>query len=206
MGRPREHDRGTRAALLTAAERLVETAGPDALAVRAVAAEAATTTRAVYSLFGSKDGLVAALAEQAFLLLRAGIEELPVTNDPAGDLVKVGAQVFRRFVVEHPSLYRIAFQRIAGLTPTVELTEVRRTVLAGLEGRVRRAKDAGAIGRASVREATIGFNALCEGLANAELRGRTLPIFPEGQEERAWNEALRTLIRGFGASLPSRRR
>ena len=70
MGRPREHDERTRAALLAAAERIVAEGGPAALSVRAVADAAGTTTRAVYSLFGSKDGLlVEALARDAFEFL-----------------------------------------------------------------------------------------------------------------------------------------
>jgi hypothetical protein len=38
---------------------------------------------------------------------------------------------------------------------------------------------------------------MSEGLANAELRGGTLRILPEGQEERAWREGLLTVVRGF---------
>jgi hypothetical protein len=41
---------------------------------------------------------------------------------------------------------------------------------------------------------------MMEGLANAELRGRTLPILPAGKEKQAWRRALMTLIRGFRAS------
>ena len=73
MGRPREHDEATRTQLRGAAERLVAGGGPDALSVRAVADEARTSTRAVYSLFGSKDGLVAALAgAEVYKALGAG--------------------------------------------------------------------------------------------------------------------------------------
>ena len=57
MGRPREHDDATRARLLHAAEHLSATKGFEAITVRAVAEEADTTTRAVYALFGSKEGL-----------------------------------------------------------------------------------------------------------------------------------------------------
>src|SRR6185295_8413429 len=70
VGRPREHDEHTRAALRAAAERLVARGGAGALSVRAVAEEARTTTRAIYALFGSKDGLlVDALAQGAFEFL-----------------------------------------------------------------------------------------------------------------------------------------
>src|SRR6516165_7239233 len=110
MGRPREHDDETAAALLVAAERIVEEHGPDALSVRGVAGDVGTTTRAVYSLFGSKEGLIAALGAHAFDLLRAGLDALPTTNDPAADLIAAGL-MFRCFAIEHPSLFAIGVQR-----------------------------------------------------------------------------------------------
>src|SRR5687768_15269456 len=110
MGRPREHDEQTRMRLRVAAERLVADGGPDALSVRAVAEEAGTTTRAVYSLFGSKDGLVAALAQTAFEMLYDDIEALPETDDPLEDMIAVGTVAVRGLVRDHPALYRIAFQ------------------------------------------------------------------------------------------------
>jgi AcrR family transcriptional regulator len=71
--------------------------------VRAVAEEAGTTTRAVYTLFGSGDGLlVDALAQAAFEFLADEIDKLAETDDPAEDLVDVGVLVFRRLVTEHP--------------------------------------------------------------------------------------------------------
>src|SRR5512132_948470 len=99
MGRPREHDDATRTALLAAAERIVADGGPAALSVRAVADAAGTTTRAVYSLFGSKDGLlVQALARDAFEFLYTEIDGLEETGDPVSDLLDVGLVAFRRLV------------------------------------------------------------------------------------------------------------
>jgi AcrR family transcriptional regulator len=200
MGRPREHDEQTRAALLSAAERLVAEGGPDALSVRAIADEAGATTRAVYSLFGSKDGVVGELAQQAFELLFAKLAAARETDDPATDLVNVGVKVFRRFVLEHPSLFRIAFQRVVpGLRAGPGLTTARGKTLPLLQRKVQRVKDAGGLGRKSVPLAAMEFNAMCEGLANAELRGATLPILPRDREERAWTDALRTVVRGWAA-------
>ena len=54
MGRPREHDEKTARALLAAAEQLLQQRGTAALSLRQVAAGAGTSTRAVYSLFGSR--------------------------------------------------------------------------------------------------------------------------------------------------------
>ncbi|MGN6177463.1 MAG: TetR/AcrR family transcriptional regulator [Streptosporangiaceae bacterium] len=204
MGRPREHDEHTRAALRAAAERLVADGGVAAFSVRAVADQAGTTTRAVYSLFGSKDGLlVDALAQGAFDYLTEGIDALGDTDDPVADLIAVGVSVFRGLVCEHPALYRIAFQRIVpGFRAGPEVTTARQQAWARLTAKIQRLKDAGLLDHRPVAEAAMEFNAMLEGLANAELRGRALSLLPEGAEEEAWRNALATLIRGFGASQP----
>lgn len=200
MGRPREHDEQTRARLRDAAERLVADGGPDALSVRAVADAAGTTTRAVYSLFGSKDGLVAALAQTAFEMLYDDIDELPETDDPLEDMIAIGTVAVRGLVRDHPALYRIAFQRIAGLQPEPGLLEARQRAWVQLQARVQRMRDAGLLGAKSVPDAAREVNAMWEGLANAELRGDVLRIIPKDEEDRAWREALTSVLRGFGVS------
>lgn len=194
MGRHREHNEATAIALLEAAERTVQVAGLDGLSVRRLADEAGTSTRAVYSVFGSKEGLLAALGNRAFMMLGAAISELPVTADPAGDLVEAGVAVFRRFAVGHPSLFRIGVQQTAGPpTPTSDFAQAATWAFAGLETRVTRVKFAGLLGCRPVREAACQFHALCEGLAAVELRGLMTP----GDEDRIWRDALTALVAGF---------
>jgi AcrR family transcriptional regulator len=202
VGRPREHDDETRVALRREAERVVAARGPAGFSVRAVAEEAGTTTRAVYTLFGSGDGLlVDALAQEAFEFLADEIEKLVETDDPARDLVDVGVLVFRRLVTEHPALYRIAFQRVVrNLRPGPELTAARERAFSALLGKMQRLGDAGGLGAKPVREATVEFNAMMEGLGNAELRGEVFRNLPEGDEERAWRNALTSLVTGFAAA------
>ena len=202
MGRPRQHDERTRAALLAAAERLIAQGGPAALSVRAVAEAAGTTTRAVYSLFGSKDGLlVEALASDAFELLFGEIGKLEETDDPAADLVAVGVVAFRGFVRDHPALFRIAFQRIVpGLDAGPELTATRQRAWDQLVAKVARLEAAGLLGDKTPQEAAVELIAMMEGLGNAELRGAVLRLLPEGNEEDTWRNALTTLVRGFSAA------
>ena len=199
MGRPRRHGEQVADALLEAAERIVEADGVDALTVRRVADAVGTTTRAVYSVYGSKDGLVVALGSRAFDLLRRQVEALPTTPDPAADLVEAGVSVFRRFAVEHPALFRIGVQRAL---PEPELAAGFRTAnrraLHALEARVGRLEAANLLGERSVLDAVRAFHALCEGLAAMELRS----LLPAGDEERVWREALSALVRGF-ASAPA---
>src|ERR1700710_2354514 len=104
VGRPKEHDERVAAALLDAAEQLVDAGGLAALSVRAVAQRSSTTTRAVYSLFGSKAGLIAALGARIFELPGPGVEAPPHTDQPAGDLVEAGVSVFRQLAINRPAL------------------------------------------------------------------------------------------------------
>ncbi|MGW0633663.1 TetR/AcrR family transcriptional regulator [Streptomyces sp. NPDC002758] len=201
MARPREHNELTAQSLLDAAERIMMVAGPEAISVRTVAEEANTTVRAVYSLFGTKEGLVTALANKAFRLLEEEIDQLARTDDPVQDLIEFAATVYRPFVLRHPSLYRIAFQRVVpDMQVTRETRDARVRTAVRLQERVQRLKDAGLLGTRPLLQVLIEFSAMCEGLANIELRGRTFGLIPEGIEESVWRAAVGSLLRGFSSS------
>ena len=193
MGRPREHDERTAAALLAAGERAVAEGGLEALSVRGVATEVATTTRAVYSLFGSRDGLIAALGAHTYDLLRADLERLPLTADPQADMVDAGL-MFRRFALEHPALFSIGIQRtLTGSQLWPRFRAAAGDALTVLSRRVARLQDRQLLGGRTVADATIQFHALCEGLAALELRG----ALRGNDTERIWRDAFTALIAGF---------
>lgn len=193
MGRPREHDERTAASLLEAAERAVQDNGPAGLSVRGVASEVGTTTRAVYSLFGSKAGLIAALAAHGFDLLGEGVGQVPTTRSPYGDLIEAGL-VFRRFAVEHPSLFRIVFQSDPSpLRTSPSVRHAAGSALDVLKARIRRLDDAETLDGHTIDEAALHFHAMCEGLAGLELRG----TFTPGSAERLWRQGLGAVVRGL---------
>jgi AcrR family transcriptional regulator len=201
MGRRREHDDKTAAALLDAAERTIAEEGVDALSLRDVAADAGTTTRAIYTVFGSKDGLLGALGVRAFNLLQCEADALPATDQPADDLIEA-ALVFRRFALEHPALFSIAFHR-ADPAISPRFRAARLDALAALETRFLPLADANLLGGRSIAEAAMQFALLCEALAwGYELRGNPKP--PDA--ERFWRNAVHALITGFAAPMPDRRR
>jgi AcrR family transcriptional regulator len=196
MSRPKEHDERTAAALLDAAERIAEQEGPAALSVRRVANEIDTTTRAVYSLFGSKDSLVVALGVRAFQLLGAAIETLPRTSDPVTDLVRAGL-AFRCFARDHPALFRIGVQRLQVSGESVRgFVDAANIALSELHARVERLRDADQLGHRSVPAAAWEFHALCEGLAAIEARC----IIDREEAEGMWTDALSSLIDGWSAN------
>jgi AcrR family transcriptional regulator len=201
MGRPREHDQLTAAALLAAGERAVDEGGLEALSVRGVAAEVGTTTRAVYSLFGSRDGLIAALGAHTYALLRTALERLPLTSDPQADMVQAGL-MFRRFALEHPALFSIGIQRT--LTSSELWPQFRAAAndaLAVLSQRLARLQENDLLAGRTVRDATTQFHALCEGLAALELR----QALPSKNAERIWRDALTALIAGLAITPPRQR-
>lgn len=203
MGRPRLHDEQTAEALLDAAEAIVAAGGPDALSVRRVAEQAGTTTRAVYSLFESKEGLLAALGNRAFETLGSWVAEMSWTEDPAADLVNAAVSNFRRWALEHPALFRIAFQR--NEIPPELAERFRPTQLKALADLVEIVSRAlglqGGLANPEVREATMKFDAMCEGLTLLELRG----VLPPDRAEQIWREALAALFSGMQMQRPDGR-
>ncbi len=198
MGR-RGHGEKTRQELLGAAEQLVEDGGLEALTVRSVADAVGTSTRAVYSLFGSKEGLIVGLGRRAFELLSAELEALPSTRDPAADLIAAGVTVFRGFAIEHPALFRLGIQRtLPEPRLATSFVAAASEALEVLEGRVERVRAAGLLGGRAVRDCVRAFHALCEGLAAMEL----MSLFTPGDEERQWRDALSALVGGFTLPLP----
>jgi AcrR family transcriptional regulator len=195
VGRPKKHNEQTAAALLDAAESIVATEGLAALSVRRVAEHAATTTRAVYSVFDSREGMLVALGTRAFESLGRSVADAPTTNDPSADLVEAGAKQFRRWTVEHPALFRIAFPRTE-IAPALseQFGPARLRALSGLVDHVSRALEhRGTIADPEIRDATVSFHAMCEGLALLELRG----VLPPHRAEQLWREGLTALVTGM---------
>lgn len=205
MGRPREHGERTRSALLEAAESIAAAEGPDAVSVRRVAEQANTTTRAVYSLYGSKEGLLAALGNRAFEILGLWIRNIEATDDPVADLVEGYAVQFRRWTLEHPALFRLG---LLGEQLPPDLAErfrpARIEALGYLVTQLGLVLGlSGGFSNRTLMETTTQFDAMCEGLAMLERRG----ALPKGQEEQLWRDGLNALVTGLQAHTgPSRRR
>jgi AcrR family transcriptional regulator len=197
MGRPKVYDDRTSIALLDVSEQLVAEGGLEALSVRRVASATGATTRAVYSLFGSKDGLVIALGTRAFTLLSDELDALPSTDDPARDVVEAGVVVFRRFTRSHPALFTIGvLQTDVPADIARSFRRAQEQALARLHVRIGRLQRSGQLGAHSTQQAAIAFHALCEGLAALEGRG----IMRVDDAEQTWRDALRALVAGWATT------
>ena len=194
MGRPRLHDQSTERELLSAAEALLAEGGVEALSIRRVAEAAGTTPRAIYSVFGDKDGLVRALFREAFAVIGADLDALPLTDDPIADLVTAGAVGFRGGARARPSLFQLAFSYVGPADRAPEVTGVE--AFGRLQQRIRRCVDAGLIAPDSALTLGLSFHALSEGLASLEARGR-FPLLAGQDPAELWRSALTALVQGF---------
>ena len=97
-----------RVRLLEGAARLLAEEGPSALTLRRVAAEADTSTMAVYTHFGSMPDLADAVVAEGFARLATMLAEVPRTDDAITDLAGLG----RAYLVNarcNPHLYAVMF-------------------------------------------------------------------------------------------------
>lgn len=195
MGRRRAHGEMTRAALLEAAEALMGEGGMEALSLRAVAHRAGTTTRAVYSVFGSKEGLIEALSLRSLDLIVAHVSAVPLTDDPGADLVAAALNGFRPYALAHPDLFRLVLVGIPGvrLPQSMAQEATSSTSFQVLVQLVERVRASGRLGTRSSMAVALQWNALCLGLASEELSC----LLPAEDAEAAWRDSLESLLTGL---------
>ncbi|MBE7158150.1 MAG: TetR/AcrR family transcriptional regulator [Rhodospirillales bacterium] len=124
-------DQGVRARIIAAAAALVTEGGIAAATTRAVAQAASVQPPAIYRLFGDKDGLMNAVAEEVF----KGYVASKSPSDPAGDVVqqlREGFDHYLEFGLAHPAVF-IFINALHGSTPS----SVMEAALVGLRERVR---------------------------------------------------------------------
>jgi AcrR family transcriptional regulator len=199
VGRPKQHGEQTRAALLAAAAQLLHTEGRQAVSVRRVADAVDTTTRAVYSLFGDKDGLLRALSFDVAETMRRYHEQIPVRDDPVAELIEL-AFAYRRAALDKPNLYAVFIDEVRGDANVDDpvfalvyrsfervLTTIRRCLT---EGRFTGRTEFD-IGR--------GLLALVHGLASLELRG---VLGDDAAGRQVWRSSVEAMLAGFQTPPP----
>lgn len=110
MARPRVHDELLKQRLLDAASVRISREGASSLSLRSVAGEAGTTTAAVYSLFGDKQALVAAVVGEGFRRFAEALDAVPRTENPRADLLALGV-AYRQYAIAQPHFYLAMFDR-----------------------------------------------------------------------------------------------
>jgi AcrR family transcriptional regulator len=98
----------TRQQILEVAAGILEREGTQAVSTRSVAAAAGIRAASLYQLFGDKDGLLTALAIQAFDRYLAEKHTVAPTGDPVDDMRR-GWDAHVGFGLRHPAFYLLMF-------------------------------------------------------------------------------------------------
>jgi AcrR family transcriptional regulator len=193
-GRTRSRD--VEQALVDAAERVLVRDGLPGVTVRAVATEAGVAPMGVYSRFGSKDGLVAAVLVRGFDGLRAAVG-VGGDPDPLSRLLASGRN-YRLFALAQPQHYGAMFGAgfPAGGKPA-ELTELgvhADAAFTALVDHVLYAMALGALREADPRETAQQIWSAVHGAVTLELAGLVKTPDPAATYE----SLLGMLVTGLG--------
>jgi AcrR family transcriptional regulator len=196
VARPKLHDETLRLRLLEAAAEVVADSGESALSLRRVAAEAGTSTTAVYSLFGNKTGLLENLYREAMRRFAARLATVGPTDDPAGDILRLGL-AYRDYALTEPHLYSVMFARRPDeWDPTGVADEEAAETLRPLTDAVRRGQAAGTFAAGPPERIALSCWGIAHGLVSLELTG----VVPGGlQVADGYADALRAMITGWSA-------
>lgn len=201
MPRPKQRTPELREHVLRVAVAILTREGTAGLTTRRVAEGAATSTPAVYELFGDKAGLVREMVLEGFRQLRSRFDAQPARADPRAELIRV-VHAWRGFLLENPTLAELMFmRRLADVAPVAAGEAAGAAVRAFLVGRVRRCIDAGVLAGDPTDIAHV-LVSMTQGLAATQMAG-WLGTSP-ASEKRRWDLAIRAVLDGL-APAPSRR-
>jgi AcrR family transcriptional regulator len=190
VGRPKVHDEALRGRLLERAAALVFDGGVDALNLRRLAADAGTSTTAVYSLFGNKAGLFDSLYLEAAKRFGERLALVAVTGEPLEDIVRLGL-AYRDYAVGEPHLYAVMFARYDGES---EVHEQGARTIEPLLDAVVRGQEAGLLKDVPAERIALACWGVAHGLVSLELVGTV----PPGLDVAAGYEgALRAMVDGW---------
>jgi AcrR family transcriptional regulator len=164
--------------------RILAEQGPVGLTLRKLAAACGTSTMAVYSRFGDKPRLLAAMYREGFARLAARLRVS--ATDPLASLTELG-RAYRLAALESRHLYGLMF---SSLPPGVSLDQDDKAAGATystLVGAVRQAVAAGLLIGDPERIA-LHLWAVAHGMVSLELSGRLPPSAQKTAE--AYDEAL----------------
>ena len=122
MGRPRTYDEALREQLILRASNMMSENGYHGVSLRVLTRDVGTSTNAVYTLFGSKEALMAEamLRHLDSLISQEGMP--PETDDPEQDLRSVAA-LYRDFAVGDPNSFNAAFEALKETRKSRSLTD-----------------------------------------------------------------------------------
>ncbi|TDC94234.1 TetR/AcrR family transcriptional regulator [Actinomadura sp. 7K507] len=167
----RQGDEAIRTTLLDAASRLLAAEGPQALALRRIAAEVGCSTTVLYRMFGGKAGLTEALYIEGFQRFRRCLAAVPHDPDPRVHLRELGL-AYRDNALAERNYYGLMFgEPVPGFQPGEKALLTALSAYTILEDAVAACAAAGLLTDADPRHVAVSFWASVHGFVSLELNG-----------------------------------
>jgi AcrR family transcriptional regulator len=188
------HHGHLREALLEAAERMIDDAGPETVTVREAARRAGVSPGAPFRHFASRTALLTAVAERAmarFLAEIARAEASADRADPAARLAALG-RAYARWALRHPEQFRVISTRsLIDFDGSPTLRRDNDAIRALVEGIVADGQARGVFRAADPALVELAAKALSYGLARMAVDGH----FPQwGVPRKGTEEAIHRAI------------
>jgi AcrR family transcriptional regulator len=166
------HGDTLRVAMLDAAGALLHAEGPQALTTRRLADAVGTSTQAIYTLFGGKEGIVRAMYREGFDRLEQCLAAVSDSAPPPEYLLGLG-RAYRTAALRSPHYYDVMFGRpVPEFAPRADDLERSLATLRVLTGGVVRCIDSGLLrADADPTEISAFLWAVAHGLVTLELTG-----------------------------------
>src|SRR4051812_33468029 len=161
------------ARLVDEAGRILSSDGAAALSLRRLATATGTSTMAVYTRFGDKQGLLAAMYRAGFERLGEAMSAaVDGVEDPVAALAELGL-AYRRAALANPHLYDLMFGRpVASFEPDAETKDIAEASYRPLVDAVQRCIDAGAMVAGDAERIASYLWAVTHGMVSLELAGQ----------------------------------
>lgn len=167
------HDESLRRRLVDVAGQLLAAEGPASLTLRRLASLSGTSTMAVYTLFGDKQGLLTAMHREGFARLGASLARAHSEGDePLAALAALGT-AYRDAALGNAHLYHLMFGgAVPGFTPDAAGVAAAEATFQPLVQAVQVCLDAGALQGADAERIALHLWAVSHGMVSIELHGR----------------------------------
>jgi AcrR family transcriptional regulator len=183
----KSHDQDLATRLVDEAGRILADEGVGALTLRKLAARSGTSTMAVYTLFGDKQGLLAAMHNEGFARLGAAMERAvaQVYDDPLSALAALG-MAYREVALANPHLYNLMFGgAVPGFVPDPTSQAAADATFTPLVTAVQRCLDAGVLAGAAAETIAGYLWAVSHGVVSLAISGKIAV-----DEEKAYGDAM----------------
>ena len=183
------HTEELAARLVDEAGRILSAEGASALTLRRLAQASGTSTMAVYTLFGDKQGLLLAMYREGYRRFGAAMQAAAQAagDDPMDALMKLG-YAYRASALANPHLYELMFGRpVPSFAPDDQSKEIADSTYLPLVDAVRRCVEAGSIVGDAERIA-LHLWSVSHGTVSLELAGH-LPDDPAARAQ-IYEEAM----------------